>query len=181
MKQRQVRSNAGRLALGLVALLTLPAIAVGGPTLADLPQAWHDEQGRPVALNVHSGHRLVLTMAYARCHRICPATIAALKRVQQRLDERGTSVDFVIVGYDPAHEDAASWRHYRAVHHLDRANWSFLGGSRADTERLAQQLGFEFWTYDEHVMHGSRVVVFDPSGVQVTAADPTRPGWAAAL
>lgn len=181
MQARQVRSSAGRLAPGLALLLALTGITAGGPRLDELPQAWRDDEGRAVALNAHLGHRLVLTMAYASCHRICPATITALKRLQDSLDAKGASVDFVIVGYDPAHEDAASWHHYRAVHHLERANWSFLGGSRADTERLARELGFEFWAYDEHVMHGSRVVVFDPSGILVAAADPTQPGWAAAL
>ena len=169
------------LVLGMALLPGLAGLSAGGPRLGELPQSWRDDAGLPVALSAHLGRPVVLTMAYASCHRICPATIGALKKLQAELDARGTRADFVIVGYDPAHDDAASWRRYRALHHLDRANWSFLGGSREDTERLARALGFEFWNYDEHVMHDSRVVLFDASGRLVAAADPARPGWAAAF
>ena len=174
-------STAVRLAFGVLALLALTGSAASGPRLDQLPQAWRDDQGQPVALRDHVGKRVLLTMAYASCHRICPATIAQLSRLQDTLDARGEAADFVIVGYDPAHDDAAAWHQYRRLHHLTRTNWSFLGGSRADTEALARALGFEFWNYDEHVMHGSRVVVFNAHGLLVATADPAKPGWAAAL
>ena len=181
MVPAQVHSKLLGLVLGIALLLALTGLTAAGPRLGELPQSWHDDSGLAVELSDHLGRPVVLTMAYASCHRICPATIGALKKLQAELDARGRSADFVIVGYDPAHDDAASWRRYRALHHLDRANWSFLGGSREDTEQLARALGFEFWNYDEHVMHDSRVVLFDAGGRLVAAADPARPGWAAAF
>lgn len=167
-----------RVALGFAALCALAGLA-SGPGLKDLPQAWHDDAGKQTTLAAHVGRPVVLTMAYASCHRICPATIQALAALETRLEAKGTHADFVVVGYDPKRDDAAAWRHFRTLHHLERANWSFLGGSPEDTARLARELGFEFWNYDEHVMHDSRVVVFDAGGRLVAAANPAKPEWAA--
>ncbi|MGH8306431.1 MAG: hypothetical protein ACRETG_12565, partial [Steroidobacteraceae bacterium] len=37
----------------------------------------------------------------------------------------------------------------------------------ADIERVARQLGFGFWTMDEHVIHDLRIVHFDDYGVRI--------------
>lgn len=165
-----------RRAIAIACLICLQGEAAAAPAgsirLEQLPQSWHDELGHAVALTGLGPHRVVLTMAYARCHRICPNTLNELARLQRVLDDRGEYADFVIVGYDPEAEDAATWRAYRARHRLDRANWHFLSGSRNDTETFARQLGFELWKYDEHVMHDSRVLIFDAQGLLVAALDP---------
>ena len=74
----------------------------GGARLQVLPQAWTDDSGRHVALADFTGQPVVLTMAYASCHRICPMTIEQLKRLQSSFDARGEAATFVVVGYDPA-------------------------------------------------------------------------------
>lgn len=120
-------------------------------------------------------------MAYASCHRFCPASIDALQRMQQRSDARAEPLTFLIVSYDPANDTPAVWREYRSKRHLDRANWHFLTGSVAATRQLAHQLGFTFWTYDEHVMHESRAVVFDERGLQQAALGSNVSGWSETL
>ena len=169
------------LALAALCLAALSGAATAAPRLEQWPQEWRDEQGRPLVLGDLAGHRVVLTMAYAACRRICPTTIGELKRAQQRLDARGERAEFVIVGYDPDSEDAATWRQYRASHHLDRQNWHFLSGPREATEQFARQFGFDFWKYDEHVMHGSRVLLFDARGTLTAEFGPETPDWAAAF
>jgi protein SCO1/2 len=180
---RLVPALVGACALGLLVLApAAPAHgAVATPGLTDLPQRWRDDDGRELALARLAGQRVVLTMAYASCHRICPLTIQALQAMQRRLDERGEQAHIVVVGYDPTNDDPAAWRQYRRSHRLDRANWHFLTGSPSDTERLAHALGFDFWKYDEHVMHGSRVLVFDAGGNAQAALGPETPDWAAVL
>jgi protein SCO1/2 len=173
----------GPTALGVVLLAPVASLgaAPGGARLADLPQRWRDDDGRELVLSRLTGQRVVLTMAYASCHRTCPLTITALEAMQQRLDQRGEQVHFVIVGYDPVNDDPAAWHQYRRHRHLDRSNWHFLTGSPDSTARLARALGFDFWMYDEHVMHGSRVLVFDAAGTAAAAFGPETPDWAAAL
>jgi cytochrome oxidase Cu insertion factor (SCO1/SenC/PrrC family) len=153
----------------------------GSVSLGELPQGWRDDRARELALTGLRGHRVVLTMAYAACHRICPATLDELKRMQRTADARGEIVDFVIVGYDPRNDSPAVWHQYRLSRGLGRDNWHFLSGSPTATEQLAHQLGFPFWIYDEHVMHESRAVLFDSRGVQRAVLGSRNPRWSDAL
>jgi protein SCO1/2 len=153
----------------------------GNVSLGDLPQGWHDDRARDLALTGLRGHRVVLTMAYAACHRLCPTTMDEFKRMQRAVDARGEIVDFVIVGYDPKNDSPAVWHQYRLSRGLNRDNWHFLSGSQTDTEQLAHRLGFPFWTYDEHVMHEPRAVIFDTSGVQRAVLGSQNSRWSDAL
>ena len=102
-------------------------------------------------------------------------------RMQASADERGEVIDFVVVGYDPHNDNAEVWHRYRLERRLTRANWHFLTGSPEATRRLAQQLGFPFWQYEEHVMHESRAVLFDARGIQQAALEAPLSHWANAL
>jgi protein SCO1/2 len=153
----------------------------GSVSLADLPQGWHDDRARDLPLTALLSHRVVLTMAYASCHRLCPTTMDDFKRMQSVVDARGEIVEFVIVGYDPKNDSPAVWHQYRLSRGLNRDNWHFLSGSQAATRQLAHQLGFPFWTYDEHVMHESRAVIFDTTGVQRAVLGSQNARWSDAL
>ena len=140
------------------------AHGAGLSLLERLPQRWVDDQGRDTNLGEFRGRRVFFTMAYATCRRVCPMTMARLQQLQDEIDARGESAEFVIVGYDPTVDDPPAWRQYRRSRGLTRDNWHFLSGSVASTEQLAQQLGFRFWKYDQHVMHDYRVVAVDEHG-----------------
>ncbi|MBS0389000.1 MAG: SCO family protein, partial [Proteobacteria bacterium] len=134
-----------------------------------------------LALTDLVGQRVILSMAYTRCHHTCPTTFNELQRMQQQLDARGEQASFVIVGYDATGDDPRSWRDYRRSRRLNRSNWHFLTGSERDVHRLARQLGFDFWNYDTHVMHDSRIVFFDGKGRFSGAVSPASGDWAALL
>lgn len=162
----------GRALLAMLATVATVAAAAGHPDLpparlSDLPASWRDDLGRAFDLHSLQGRTVVLTMAYATCHRVCPVTIRNLEQLQQDFDRRGLQADFVVVGYDPDADDPAAWHQYRRTRHLTRANWHFLVGTRADVQQIAHQLGFEFWKMDEHVIHDSRVVRFDEHGALI--------------
>jgi protein SCO1/2 len=152
-----------------------------GASLDQLPQTWTNDRAQQLTLATLESHRVVLTMAYSSCHRICPMVIDEFKRMQQRADARGETVEFVIVGYDPKNDSPAVWHQYRLTRRLDRENWHFLSGSSAATRELARQLGFPFWQMDEHVMHESRAVLFDAHGIQKAFLGPPMSHWADAL
>jgi protein SCO1/2 len=186
MQQRETSRPQRMAAALLVCLCGVAAIARGagldgGVRLGLLPQYWQDDSGKVISLAELSGQRVVLTMAYANCHRICPMTIERLKRMQSTFDARGERAEFVIVGYDPENEDFATWRQYRRSHRLQRLNWHFVTGSVTDTARLARQLRFERWKYDEHVMHDSRVLSFDPHGLLEREVGADSGDWSGAL
>jgi cytochrome oxidase Cu insertion factor (SCO1/SenC/PrrC family) len=135
--------------------------------LEQLPGDWLDDSGHNFHLSSLRGHVLVLTMAYASCHRVCPLTMERLKTLQRDFDKSGINAEFVIVGYDPEADDPATWKQYRRTRHLTRGNWHFLVGRRTAVEQTARQLGFEFWRYDRHVMHDSRIVYFNEHGALI--------------
>lgn len=168
---------AGRALLALLAAVATVAAAAAHPDLppvrlGDLPASWRDDLGQPFDLRSMQGRAVVLTMAYATCHRVCPVTIRDLQRLQQDSDRRGLRVEFIVVGYDPEADDPAAWHQYRRTRHLTRDNWHFLVGTRADVQRIARQLGFEFWKMDEHVIHDSRIVRFDERGTLIATYGP---------
>lgn len=158
------------LLFALPLVTPLPARSEAG-LLSTLPAMWLDDQGRPFDLRTLQGHRVVLTMAYATCHRVCPLSMRRLQQMQRELDQRGGSAEFVVVGYDPDHDDPAAWHQYRTRRHLTRGNWHFLTGTRAAVEQTARQLGFAFWLYDQHVMHDLRIVQFDEHGALAAASE----------
>ena len=165
--------SAGPLLVALQLLIAaLPGVwpthvCASAPQLAGLPVAWRDDQGQAFDLRTLQGHAVVLTMAYATCHRVCPMTMRRLQQMQRDFDRRGTSAEFLVIGYDPERDDAAAWRQYRETRHLTRSNWHFLIGTRTAVEQAARWLGFEFWKYDEHVMHDTRILYFDERGTLV--------------
>jgi len=157
----------------LFVLSAATALATAAPTVArpamgllgELPAEWRDDLGRTVQLDSLYGQRVILAMAYATCHRICPVTMRNLQQLQQQLDARGSAATFVIVGYDPDADDPQAWHQFRIRRNLLRGNWLFLTGrSNQQVRALAARLGFEFWKYDEHVIHDGRVVVLDAHG-----------------
>ena len=157
------------------------AADLAGAPLDQLPPSWRDERGQPLAFTDLIGHRVILSMAYTRCHTTCPATIMQLQRMQQVLDARGEQASFVIVGYDTQDDDPASWRQYQINRRLERRNWHFLTGAPQAVRQLARQLGFEFWHYDSHIMHDSRIVFFDSQGFYSGAITPASGDWSALL
>jgi protein SCO1/2 len=166
------RRAVGGTLLALLAAVAAMAAAAAHPALppvrlGDLPASWRDDLGQPFDLHAVRGRAVVLTMAYATCHRVCPVTIRDLEQLQQDFDRRGVQAEFIVVGYDPDADDCAAWHQYRRSRHLTRDNWHFLVGTRADVQRIARQLGFEFWKMDEHVIHDSRIVRFDENGALI--------------
>ena len=169
------------MAAGLLAApatFAAPAIAV---RLDQLPQQWHEDDGRLATFADWAGRRIVLTMAYVGCRKTCPATLGKLQHLQRQLDARGETAEIVVVGYDPEAEGPAAWHRYRTRHGLLRPNWHFLSGTRGDTEQFARLLGFGFWKYDDHVVHDARVGMVDARGVLSVEAEPGSPVWLAVL
>ena len=168
-RQKQKQERVGFSLAALLVWLLAGAVLHAAPqqengVLESLPQLWRDDAGGWFDLHARGNQPVVLTMAYATCHRICPMTMQRLQQLQESFDARGVAAEFVIVGYDPETDDAAAWRRYRRNRHLTRANWHFLVGSPQQVSRFARVLGFEFWKADDHVMHDSRIVRLDPQG-----------------
>jgi protein SCO1 len=170
-------TTAASLAAGLLCIAA-PGLAAREATVAVWPDAavapWRDDAGRTFDLESMRGHFTIVTMAYTHCRLICPMVFERLAQMQRELDSRGHSAEFVVIGFAGVEDDPAAWHHYRETRHLTRANWHFLSASEPVTQRFARAFGFEYWRYDEHVMHGFQIFVFGEDGnrrMQVGADD----------
>jgi cytochrome oxidase Cu insertion factor (SCO1/SenC/PrrC family) len=103
-------------------------------------------------------------MAYGACRRICSTSLRILQDVQALADERHLSLNFVVIGLDPAQDKPSDWAAFRAERKLGRPNWVFLSGDAASTALMAQRLGVHYWRYGEHTMHDFKIVLLSPQG-----------------
>jgi protein SCO1/2 len=183
VRHHRTRQRQSPVGFSLTALLVLLA-AVASPhaapqsraaVLESLPQVWRDDTDHLFDLYALRGRPVVLTMAYATCHRICPMTMQRLERLQESFDARRMDAEFVIVGYDPETDDPAAWRRYRRIRHLTRPNWHFLVGSPQQVSRFARVLAFDFWKADDHVMHDQRILFLDSQGALQLDPIPDEP------
>jgi cytochrome oxidase Cu insertion factor (SCO1/SenC/PrrC family) len=168
------RRHLWQAAAWLLACALLPAHATvpSGGLIRSLPQDWTDDRGQAFDLHGYANHAVVFTMAYATCHRVCPATMQKFEGWQRQFDAEHRAVDFIIVGYAPETDDVHAWHRYRQSRHLDRSNWHFLIGTSAAVHAFARSLGFEFWKMDDHVLHDDRVVFIDSQGTLTVNPSP---------
>jgi cytochrome oxidase Cu insertion factor (SCO1/SenC/PrrC family) len=153
-------------------LLAAPRMVVGEAPSAAWPAAafggWRDDSGQPFDLRSAAGGLAIVTMAYTHCRLVCPMVFERLQQMQQELDSRGQSGQFFVIGFAGVGDDPQAWHQYRISRHLTRANWHFLSAGETDTRRFARTFGFEYWRYDEHVMHGFQIFVFGADGTRRT-------------
>jgi len=125
---------------------------------------WIDNDGSPLRLSQLAGRKVVLTMAYTACRRVCATTTLVLQEMQRLLDARGITAEFVVVSYDPSNDAPADWTDFRKRRGLTRANWHFLTGDERTTHQMARALDLNFWSYHEHLVHDFRIVLLDEVG-----------------
>jgi len=132
------------------------------PGLANV--RWLADTGDRLSFDELKGRIIVMTMGYSGCRKTCSTSVVVLKELQGLLDRLGKQAEFVIVTYDPQEDTPETWREYRRARDLTRPNWHFLSGSAGDTRRIARFLDLGYWSYDEHILHNFRVVLFDRDG-----------------
>lgn len=127
----------------MAAALLLLALAAGDPARTIPNPTLIAQDGSPVRLReLLAGRVAVVSFAYTRCQGVCPATFAALRRLQAALGDRlGREVVLVTLSLDPANDTPEAWRD-RAAALGARPGWWFLGGRPGDLEALRRHLGF---------------------------------------
>jgi protein SCO1/2 len=138
----------------------VPAIA---PSLFDFPWSWTDEQGQRLAFARWRGSPLVVTTFYTTCSSTCPRTVEKLRAVYRAFRDRGISAEFVLVTLDPTTDTPERLRALKEAHRLP-AEWHLVQGDRYATRQLADYLGIHVLEMEVHLVHDTRIAVFDGSG-----------------
>jgi cytochrome oxidase Cu insertion factor (SCO1/SenC/PrrC family) len=156
----------GALALCAGGLRAQDAAAVLGT-----PARWLDDRGQAFELKTLQGRWTVMTMAYGACRRICSTSLRVLEQAQALADAQQHSLNFVVIGLDPAQDKPADWAQLRHERRLHRTNWHFLSADAEATRVMAQRLGVRYWRYGDHTMHDFRIVLLNPQGRLVRSLD----------
>jgi protein SCO1/2 len=133
------------------------------PSLFDFAWSWTDEQGRRLAFSRWRGSPLVVTTFYTTCTWTCPRTVEKLRAVDRAFRGRGISAEFVLVTLDPAADTPDRLRVFKEARRLP-AEWHLLQGDPAGTRELADFLGVHVLEMEVHLVHDTRIAVFDGAG-----------------
>ena len=136
---------------------------VPGAPLFQRPWVWTDDEGAPVTFSAWAGRPLVVAAFYASCGKTCPLTLQKLRQIDAAFRAAGREVEVAVVTIDPANDSPEVLRRYRAEHHLP-ARWHLLRGGAAQTEEVTDLLDIHVVDLGPHVVHGSRIMVFEPAG-----------------
>ena len=83
---------------------------------------------------------VVINFMYAQCEGSCPITTANLVKVQRLLKDRvGKDIFMYSITVKPEEDDPAALHHYARMHGV-KPGWTFLTGSRYDTDTLRLRL-----------------------------------------
>jgi protein SCO1/2 len=144
---------------------------LGDQVPADL--AFVDETGKAVRLGDYFGRRpIVLALAYYECPMLCTQVLSGMTSGLKGLKfSAGQEFEVVVVSIDPGEGPGlASAKKANYVAHYDRDNtaaaWHFLTGHKADIDRLAHAVGFEY-SYDEKTdqyAHAAGLSILTPDG-----------------
>jgi cytochrome oxidase Cu insertion factor (SCO1/SenC/PrrC family) len=110
-------------------------------------------------------------MFYTQCRSLCPSTLGKLIEIQKAFDQRGQSIEIVLVSYDSNHDQPRKLARFRQQQHLPAA-WHLLSGSPEATARLAGRIGLgRYLDLGDHIFHEYRIVLLNADGVVEKALD----------
>lgn len=85
---------------------------------------------------------VVLSFMFTQCPDACPLLAQKLRRIKDGLgDLFGKPVRFVTISVDPANDTPAAWRKFAEKNRAVHPEWIFLGGKKADVDRVLGKLG----------------------------------------
>jgi protein SCO1/2 len=147
MRPLPIRRAAAALAAACLALDAMPARAAppGSP--------WGERYFPNVELVTQDGtkvrfyddlvrdKRVVVSMIYTSCKKVCGLMTANLVRVRRELGERvGKDIHFYSISLDPEHDTPAVLKEYAAAFKAG-PGWTFLTGARHDIELIRKRFG----------------------------------------
>ena len=103
--------------------------------------ALRDQDGRAFSFQPLLGKVLLVNFVYTGCSTVCPVQTRELVAVMQALPPAQRAlVRFVSVSLDPLQDTPSALKKYATNMGADLAHWSFVTGTHADVERVADRL-----------------------------------------
>jgi protein SCO1/2 len=160
--RRLVAAAAALLAAGsAVAQTTLPPdeSRTRGRRVADA--VFRDERGEAVELRSLGGRPLIVSPIFTRCHRVCPAITASLKRAVAELGGAGDGFEVLSLSFDvgDTDEDLRGFRHRLGL----PETWRVVRATSDQLLPFLDSIDFRFISADDgSFVHPNLVVVLTP-------------------
>jgi protein SCO1/2 len=109
--------------------LILLSLLVALPVVAQPRELLVDQYGHPVPAQALTGKFLLVYFGYTSCPDLCPAALATMTTVLERLGPAGDRIQPLFVTVDPAHDTVAVLRRYAS--HFHPRLWALTGSPQA--------------------------------------------------
>ena len=140
--------------------------AYSSGSLYALPLDLETHTGAHAALDLHRGHPVLLSMVYATCRDVCPATIASIHAIDGRVAaDTKDDLRILLVSIDPARDTPEALAALAARHEVD-ARWTLARVPESQVRELAAALGVRYRQRpDGDFDHSAVVALLDRQGV----------------
>ena len=123
--------------------------------------SWTDENGTVHSLSEFAGYPIILLPIYTRCRTACVTNVGHLKEALSEASADPTQFRVLLFSFDPT-DTPAVLADYRSHQKIPLA-WSLGTGSRKDTEKLLESIGFQYGQAGKEFTHPNVLVFLDPN------------------
>lgn len=117
---------------------------LAGASVYHLGAAWSDQDGRQLRLASLRGKPVLMAMMFTSCEYACPALLADLKALLEKLGPARGRFRVVLVSFDSARDLPERLSRYALEQGLDPQLWTLLHGAPGAVRELAAVLGVRY-------------------------------------
>lgn len=147
-----------------------------GENLPDF--ALYDQTGEVVNISRFRGKNVLINFIYTRCPiaTMCPAAIALMQSVQQRVAEQNGSdrLELISITFDPEYDTPGVLRSFAEARGVDLSNYSFMTGPETAIKDLLRQFGVIAEVEGPLIQHTLATLLIDEEGRIIDRADGSR-------
>lgn len=122
--------------------------------------------GEAIDLRQFRGRPLIVNLIYTACNHTCPLIVQTLADAVG--DARGAlgsgSFSVITIGFDTANDNAVRMQSFARMQGIDMPDWYFLAIDGEQMRRLADDLGFVYFSSPRGFDHLAQVSVLDQEG-----------------
>jgi protein SCO1/2 len=152
-------------ALATVATMTAQA-EDRAASLYQMHEKLLDQDGRPIDLDVHRGHKVLVTMFYAGCPATCPLIIDTLRAIERDVDAgQRAQLRVLLVSFDAENDSPAALKQLAESRRVDTSRWTLAHADAAAVRRIAAALNIQYRKLpDGQFSHATIISALDADG-----------------
>jgi protein SCO1/2 len=117
-----------------------------------------NEERKPTKLSDFKGKVVILFFGFTNCQHVCPTVNASLKRISDKLIEKGLKDKFqvVFITVDPKRDNPEALKKYKESNEFE--TFTFLTGKEGDLKKVWNAYGIEVKEKEMEMKHGDHMM-----------------------